>query len=49
MAGALVGLDYNVAPWVMKMCGIDDSEQSVVFQGLRIAEDEFIRVVMKDK
>jgi hypothetical protein len=38
MSGGIVGLDYNVLPWVMQQLGIRKKEVPEVFDGLRIAE-----------
>ncbi|WP_203466391.1 DUF1799 domain-containing protein [Dechloromonas sp. TW-R-39-2] len=45
MKGEPLGLDYSVLPFVMKQIGVADRDESSVFHGLRIAEQEVLRVL----
>lgn len=45
MAGLLVGLDYNVLPFVFRQVGVKAEDEAQVFGGLRIAELEVMRIV----
>lgn len=45
MAGLLVGLDYNVLPFVFRQVGVAVEDEQQVFGGLRLAELEVMRIV----
>ena len=49
MDGALQGLDYNVLPAVMRLCGVPAKARKIVFEDVRIMEIETLKIVSERK